>query len=604
MAGITVIIKKSGLINKRSNISRILNSLNYLNNYSSNILLLEDNVFIGWNKYNEYPIKSFEIGSFLFAIEGKIYNKSEALLPKELFELVSNFSEYKIKEWLLNVDGDFIIYGYDKKSKTLYVLNDILGRLPVYYRKNDEGIIISRYMKFISGFDENISFDKIGMGEYLLFGYLLGERTLFKNIQQLRPSTFILANNSKISFKIINNFNFENKQNRGKNQKEMVSDLNYLFSQACLNRLNNDKINLLALTGGMDSRIIASCLAKNQIPFKTTTMIFKNGAEKEEAYVAKEISKIFNAEWKPIDIYPPNGKDLYDLLKLKEGMSYLATAFLIPFYNQVLGMYGNKINLITGDKGDKTTLSFDNPIARCSGLDDLIKFILDEHSMVSIDDVCSLVDVKKDDILNDLFNLLNSYPENELSQKYSHYRGIEKSHKLAFQGEDRHRRYFWTYEPITSSPFVIYFFNCTDESKKMHRLFTPLLESFSPKAASILYTNFKAPINSFRAKLFMAAVYYLYPKINNKFRSDIKRIFFGGNPLINKDSIFFKSIEEQLNNTSIIKDYFKITNADQLKKYRHIMLQSIFTLTSLIDDTYADDSILKTHFEDIFDHMI
>ena len=603
MAGITTIITAGGLTEKSSELKEILNSLNYLASYYSETLLLNDNIFIGWNKYDEYPIFNFETEDFLFVIEGKIYNQSNSFLEKELPKIFQSASDDLRKNWLLKVDGDFIIYAYNKKTKSLNVLNDLLGRLPVYYKKINDQLIISRYIKFITSFENQTVFDKTGLGEYLIFGYLLGERTLFKDIKQLRPSSFITYTNSKFTNESVYTFNFENRQNSNKTSKEMVNDLHDLFSNACVNRVSNGKQNLLALTGGMDSRIIAACLAKNNIVFKTTTMIFKNEAEKEEATIAKEISQLLNADWNPSYIYPPSGKDVYTLLKLKEGMNYLATSFLLPFYKQITERYGNNINLITGDKGDKTTLSYDNPIPKCSNLNDLMNYILGEHGMVSLDEVTQLIDVHKDDILNDLSNLLNSYPEKDFAQKYSHYRGIEKSHKLAFQGEDRHRRFFWTYEPITSSPFVHYFFNCPDKAKKMHKLFTPLLESFSQEAAGVVYTNFKSPINSIRAKLFMAAVYYIYPKFSNKLRTDIKRLFFGGNPLISGESIFFKSIEQQLHNSEQIKDYFKINDSLQLKNYRHILLQSFFSLTSLIDDAYADKSILEQNLDEVFDHM-
>ena len=604
MAGISLIKKQDGLLEKSSSLNEILNNLNYLQSYSSNTVLMNDKIFLGWNKYSEYPIKIIETGDLKIIIEGRIYNKSELTIENEIVNLVENISESLLKSWLLSVDGDFVIYSYNIKTNTLIVFNDILGRIPLYFRKREKEIIISRFFRFITDFENNVEFDKTGMGEFLLFGYLLGNRTLYNNVQQMRPATLIIATDNEVLVKVINNFNFEDRKYRDKNFKEMVSDLSELFSQACVNRCNNGNSNLIALTGGMDSRTIAACMAKNKIPFKTTTMVFENKAEKEETKIAKQVSEIFNAQWTPIHISPPNGKDIDTLLKLKEGMSYLATAFLLPFYRQIFEKFGNNINLITGDKGDKVILSFDNPIPKCSSDEELAAYILGEHAMISIAEVSSILNVHKDEILNDLFNLLNSYPEKDFTQKYIHYRSIEKSHKLAYQGEDRHRKYIWTYGPLSSFPFVNYLFNCSDESKKMHKLFIALLESFSPEAAQIFYTNFKSPITSLRSKFFMAGVYYVYPRISNSNRSKIKSIFFGGNPVINnQNSIIFQSIESQLKNSDAIHEYFKINDASALKDYRNIIVQSVFTLTSLIDNTYSRESIISKNLDKIFDHM-
>ena len=605
MAGISAIKKQNGLLDKSTYLNEILNNLNYLSSYSSKVALMKDNIFLGWNKYSEYPVKVFESGDLQIIIEGKIYNKSYNTVEQELYKLINNLSELSLKNWLLTNDGEFVVFAFNNKTNTLIVFNDILGRIPLYFLKKENEIVISRFFRFINDFENNLAFDKTGMGEFLLFGYLLNDRTLYKNIQQMRPATLIVANDNEVSINIVNNFNFEERKYRDKDFKEIIRDLSELFSQACINRCNNgNNSNLIALTGGMDSRTIAACMATNKIPFQTTTMVFENKAEKEETKIAKQISDIFKVEWTPININPPIGNDLDTLLKLKEGMSYLATAFLLPFYRQIQDKFGGDINLITGDKGDKVILSFDNPIPKCSSNEELSAYILGEHSMINIAEVSSILKVHQDDILNDLLNLLNTYPENDFSQKYIHYRSIEKSHKLAYQGEDRHRKFIWTYGPLSSFPFVHYLFNCSDKSKKMHKLFIALLESFSPEAAGVFYTNFKSPITSLRSKLFMLGVYYVYPKINNNFRSKIKSIFFGGNPVIsNQDSIIFRSIVEQLNNTDAIHDYFKINNASGLKDYRNIMVQSVFTLTSLIDNTYSNNSIVNKYSNAVFDHM-
>ena len=602
MPGLSIITNSSGLLNQSSKISETLNSLNYLDNYSSNVFLLEDKFFIGWNKYNEYPIKVLETNNYRIIIEGRIYNKSESLIGTEITQIFDNFSVKNLSDWLQNSDGDFIIYLYNKKTRTFHVFNDLLGRMPLYYKITNDGVLISRYIRFITTISGNFTFDKIAIGEFLLFGYLLRDRTLIQDIKQLRPATLITIDEADVSIKEIYNFNFENRKHKDKKLTEIIDDVSELFSQACNNRLNNGNTNLVALSSGLDSRTVAACMHKNKIPFKTVTMVYKNGHGSEEVSVAKQIAELFNVEWNSIEIYPPTGEDVYTLLKLKEGIVHLATAPLIPFYKSLIKEYGNTINYISGDKGDKITLSFDNPIKKFNTSQELIDYILDEHSFIKIDDVCSLFSVKKDDLLEDIDQLLESYPENDLSQKYIHFRAIEKSHKLAFQGDDRHKRYFWNYCPLTSVPFVNYLFNCSDESKKMHKVFIGLLKSFSPDAANILYTNFKAPITSLKAKFFMSAVYYIYPRVPTWVSAYIKTVFFGGNPYVRHDSIFYKFLEDQMNNTKEIQNYFNFQNVSQLKKHRMYVILSIFTITSLIEDFYKNGSTLLMYRDKNFDY--
>ncbi|NWF49562.1 MAG: hypothetical protein HXY49_03375 [Ignavibacteriaceae bacterium] len=603
MAGISIVKTTDGLKNQISSLKNALDKLLYLKSYSSNIIVNEDDIFIGSCKYPEYPISSLEREGRFIIIEGKIYNKTEMQVADELNSILTRFSESHLKNWLLTTDGDFLIYLYDKVNKSLHVVNDALGRLPIYYKHSGNKLIISRYFRFITEIEKKVSFDLIGMGEYLLLGYLLGQRTLFADIKQLRPGSLIKSDEKGFSVRVINNFNFEERDHRNKNFSAIIDDLSSLFTESCSNRLSNGKHNLIALSSGMDSRTVAACLYKNKIPFSTATMVFENGAAKEEIEYAGKIANLFNVEWKQMYIKPPVGSDVYTLLRLKEGMNFLATAFILPFYYQLFENFNTNFNFITGDKSDKVTLSYDNPIDKFKSIEELIDYILGEHSMITIDEVCSLLNVHKDDILNDLASLLESYPEKDLSQKYIHFRAIEKSHKLAFHGDDRHKRFLWSYCPLTSTPFVNYLFNCSDETKKMHKLFIALLQSFSKEAADITYTNFKAPITSIKGKLFMMAVYYLYSRTGFKLRGRIKEAFFGGNPFIKSGSIFFDCIDQQLKTTNNIQQYFKITEAAQLKSYRMVALQSIFTLTSLIEDFLMGDSTLLKYSNDPFDHM-
>jgi asparagine synthase (glutamine-hydrolysing) len=451
--------------------------------------------------------------------------------------------------------------------------------------------------------NEGYEFDLTGMGESLLFGFLLGERTLFKNVNQLRPATLIIINENDVSFQKIHDFNFENRKHEQKKLNEIIDDVSDLFSKSCINRLNNKNTNLVALSSGLDSRTVAACLYKNGINFTTATMVYKNGHGIEEVDVAKQIASLFKVEWNPIEIEPPSGRDIYTLLNLKEGMVYLAAAPILPFYKKIKEKFGSNVNYISGDKGDKITLTYDIPIKKFGTLSELVDFILGEHSSIIIDEVCSLFNIKKDDIIQDLIQLLKSYPEKQLDQKYIHFRAIEKSHKLAFQGDDRHKKYFWNYCPLTSVPFVHYLFNCSDESKKFHRIFTGLLKNFSDEAANILYTNFKAPITSLKADLFMYSVYYLYTRIPPKINSYIKNQFFGGNPTIKESSIFYNFIKDQFNNTKDLNRYFNISDISDLKKYRMSTVLSIMTISSLIEDYIRKDSTLTEFADEKFDYL-
>lgn len=576
-----------------------LNSLNYLEKYKSRVILSEDNFFIGYNKYDEYPITIHDTEKDLIIIEGKVYNKTDEILLKELKELKAAYSDEALRKWLQSADGDFIIQIVDKTGGEALIFNDILGRLPVYYFIKENTVYVSRYIKFILDALGEVSFDKTAFGEYLLLGYLLGERSLFKNIKQLRPASVIRFSKKQITMSTVHHYNFQNRSHVNKTFNEAIADLSGLLTESCVNRFSNNKRNILSLSGGLDSRTIGACMAKNRISFESITLTYKNKHAEGEEMIAKRVADHLNVKMDYITMSPPRGSDMLTLLKLKEGMNYLGTAPMLSFYRQVSQTYGENINLIFGDKSDKITLVYDNPTKKLNSLEELTEYIMGEHAFMDFSEICRRLSIDPKDIKNDFYNLLSGYPEDDLRQKYVHFRAIEKSHKLAFQGEDRHKRFLWIYSPLTSSPLVTYLFNLPDRYKKMHQVFIGLLNSFSPGIADIIYPNFKAPITSLKAKLFMGSVYYLYPKMPHKLNAYFKAVFFGTNTRIKENSTFYKFLETQNSNTRGLEEYFDLSN---LSHFRTHSLHNLMTLTSLVEYFKFHSSTFNDFQDDEFDY--
>lgn len=601
MAGLNIILNDPDLISQTEKIEITQKSLNLSDDFLE-IFKTEERCYISWNKYSDYPVASIETDKYIILVEGKIFNFPQDKLASELEVIFDKFDIGKLDNWLVRADGDFIVYLRDKHSGNSYIFNDILGRLPLYYCYTERGIVISRHIRFISNLTEKRGFDRISLAEYLILGYVLGERTLFQGIQQLRPATIIVASDENIMIKDIHNFNFEIRENGNKSFEENVSALSELLSKACIDRFNNGKTNLLALSSGLDSRTVAACMTKNRIPYETLTMVYENGHGSEEVGVAKYIAEFFKVKWESIDIPPPTGKHMFSLLEAKEGMSFLATAPMLPFYEKLRSIYDDTFNFITGDKSDKIALLYDIPVGRLRNVDQLIKHILSEHAMIGLDEACAIINIDRNEILNDFTKLLNSYPETSFSQKYIHFRAIEKSHKLAFHGDDRHKRYVWSYCPLTSSPLVLYAFNCPEKIKKMHKLFISLMDSYSPAISRILYTNFKAPVTSIRGKLFMWSAYYIYPLLPTSINNYIKNVFFEGNPFINEKSIFYKIMARQFEKVPEISEYLNIPDISYLKKYRMHMMSTFLTLTSVIEYFYSKESIFSEYWDTKFDY--
>ncbi|MFO7525182.1 MAG: asparagine synthase-related protein [Ignavibacteriaceae bacterium] len=603
MPGLSLVLNVNSEIDY-SEVRSILSIQNYLDGYTSRNIITENNLFIGCNVYPDYPLHTFSNEDLVIIIEGKVYNKNESELSNELISLSNqiqkNGSINSINPWLQNADGDFIIIIYNKKSKTFYLFNDIFGRLPLYYKLTEGGIIVSRYLNFINNINPKTDFDKIAISQFLMFGYILNNRTIYNEINHLRPATLIKYQNNKVTLESVFKFNFQQRKYINRDLDENLSNLEELFSISCKNRFLNNKPNIVTLSGGLDSRLVASCMYKNKIPFSTVTFRHKDGSVIRDEQIAIELSKMFGVEHRTLEINPPTGDDVITLLKIKEGMNSLFTSYLLPFYHQVKSIYGNEINFITGDNGDKLIFTLDKPVKSFNSSDELAHYIYTEHALLEAEKIQEFTGIEKNTILEEIKNLLDTFQEDNLWQKYVHFKIMERPHKFAFQGEDRHRHFFWSISPFWSFPFYNYIMNCSDISKKQHKLYAGLIKRFSSEAIQLPYSNFKSSVNSLKGKIGLSMLYHIYPRIPKSIKIKFKVGFLGWNPKVKPDSLLVKCIKEQYAHSDKISDYLRLSDHEELKMIRKATLFNILTVTSSIENYQTGKSSLFNYLKNEF----
>lgn len=626
MPGISFIYNSKGnLKQKESQILFSLNSGVHDEHYKQEILYNENAYFLGCTRYDKYPFVLFENDEFSIYLEGQIYGHDNSNINTELNNIAkyifhnSNIQKNEIVKWLLNIDGDFIIFILSKCTKEICIINDALGRLPLYYHNVNGELLVSRELRFISNLISDKQFDRMAIAQCLLFGYPLGKRTLFENVLYLKPGSLIKINTitSEIFIGCVHQFNFELKEYDLINHKENLKNLVKLFIEGCKNRTNIIDENIVSLSGGLDSRAVAAGLLNGNVSFRAATFHDFNETANSDVKIAEQLAHIFNIEFKIFHLGPPKGKDILKLLKIKNGLNSLRFSFILPFFSRIKETYGNNIIYFTGDGGDKVLPDL-RPLFKLKDLDALIEYIMSLNAILSLDDVATLTKIDKQEIISELRNHLATYPEKDLHSKYIHFLIYERGIKWLFEGEDRNRFYFWSVTPFYS----IKFFNCAmnfpDDIKKNHRLYREFLLELSPQAAIIDNAKWKLPITSDRFKLLsffkidMTNIYVRFPsKVQRFFRSKFEKDFNLRAKSIAK-SKFEKDVKLYENNLSIMNCMLEqIENCTYIKKHisindiRRIIknkgnIDNIFTITSVIEEFESEESTIKKYYEFYF----
>lgn len=161
--------------------------------------------------------------------------------------------------------GMFAFAIYDRELVELLIFRDQLGIKPVYYTTIDDVFYISSELKsFVKVHSIDLNLNKLI--EYASCGSILGQETLFKNINELEPGCYI---------RVDSNLNIRNHQyfNLGDtfNCSSKLPDFNELeeaISQSVACHMRCDVNYGTQLSGGVDSSLITAIAAihrgKNQ----------------------------------------------------------------------------------------------------------------------------------------------------------------------------------------------------------------------------------------------------------------------------------------------------------------------------------------------------
>ena len=604
MPGISFIYDNKRRLDKQSTrINSAISALCHNENFHKSDLIKQDNLYVGITKYSEYPFKEIHENKTTIFIEGKIYNKSFVEVKNSLSEIAKSLefeNEYlnKIKNWISETDGDYLIFIMNASSNKLVIFNDFLGRLPFYYAHLNERIIVSREIRFLSKLADERTYDITAIAESLLFGYPLGENTFIKNFIRVPPATLLEINLSSGEFNKLTlcDFNFGIKNNPGKDLIEYADILEELLTDSCTGRMDKSAKNILSLSGGLDSRAIATTLKNTGAEFSAATYIGYKEFAKKDAIGAEKVAKKLGLDWSLIKVATPKGGDIYELIRTKNGLNTLSSAFLLSFYKQMSRKFGADMIYITGDGGDKVFPDH-RPSQHIKNVNELLEYLISNKHFFTPEKIERLSGVNKHDLYDKIITLLQSYPEESMAYKYQRFIMMERGVKWLFEAEDRNRFYFWSVAPFYSLGFFNYAMNIPDEIKKGHKLYYKFLENLSPEILQIKNALWNVPINpnDIRFRAFNIMKDKIYPLLSSGIKRRL-RMMINKTALLNLNSInHMNELIESLLENKILMEIFSASEIKKEKIMSKAEFYNLLTVLLSIDEIENSENILHRY---------
>ncbi len=240
-----------------------------------------------------------------------------------IFEITSN---WPVPD---NITGSFSSFVIHKNNFEITLCNDLIGVYPLYYLKNNTGFYISNSI-IILGAVSKCEFDEAGIIQRSLGPEFsnIGSRTILKDCKRLLPGEYLkLDTNGNVLSKKYDNSLYQNISKPDQNH-ELHHDFWKAFKNEVAYCLNDSKIVNIALSGGIDSRVVLGAISND----KDITGLTFGGKENYETKIASRLAKIKKADFKSfeqLDLYFPS----FEILKK---YTLNTEAYFLPSWLEIL----------------------------------------------------------------------------------------------------------------------------------------------------------------------------------------------------------------------------------------------------------------------------
>ncbi|MDY0364513.1 MAG: asparagine synthase (glutamine-hydrolyzing) [Arcobacteraceae bacterium] len=264
--------------------------------------------------------------NYVIVFNGEVYNFKtiRVELEESGYKFISNSDTevilYSYKEWGIKCIDKFIgMFAFailDKLQNKLVLVRDRAGVKPLYYYTDENQFMFSSEIK---SFHKHPDFEKEQNLEVLpyffQFGYIPAPYTIFQNCYKLEAGHYLEFNIQHSTFNItkywnVNDFYLQEKFT--KSEDEILEDIEKILEDSITLRMVSDVPVGVFLSGGYDSSLVASILAKKQGKKINTFTIGFDDEKYNEAKHAKNIAEFL---WTNHTEYYMKNSDMLDLVE-------------------------------------------------------------------------------------------------------------------------------------------------------------------------------------------------------------------------------------------------------------------------------------------------
>jgi asparagine synthase (glutamine-hydrolysing) len=246
-----------------------------------------------------------EDGSLWITFNGEIYNFHE--LRQELEKqghvfrthsdtevIIHAYEEYG-RDCLARLRGMFAFAIWDKRSHTLFLARDRVGKKPLFYFKGEDRFVFASEIKALL-IDDAVQRqpDPVAIDHFLALGYVPGPRTAFLGIHKSPPAHWLEVRDGQL--KMGRYWKLRYLPKRKISTKDAIAEIHWHLGEAVRLRLASDVPLGAFLSGGVDSSAVVIHMAETMgCPVRTFSVGFGDPSFDERVF-ARQVAERYRTD--------------------------------------------------------------------------------------------------------------------------------------------------------------------------------------------------------------------------------------------------------------------------------------------------------------------
>ena len=216
--------------------------------------------------------------------------------------ILAAYRQYGV-DCLQHLHGMFAFALWDEAAGTLLLARDRVGKKPLFYRQDNDGIVFASEPKaFLAEPSFHAEPDLSALSEYLTYQYVPAPLSAFKGVHKLPPGHYLLVRHGQISLHRYWKLSYASKLSIS--EAEAGERLIELLRAAVSRRLISDVPLGAFLSGGIDSGTVVALMAQQESGRVKTFSIGFEDERFDELAFARQVAERYGTDHHELVVRP------------------------------------------------------------------------------------------------------------------------------------------------------------------------------------------------------------------------------------------------------------------------------------------------------------